>query len=182
MKKIFLVRHGLTKGNVDKIFTGQTETPLASEGKTQAVATGKEFATNGLSFDLIVTSPLSRAHQTAEYIAKQIGYPKEQIETNALFIERNFGVLEGTPVELFLGNHSPKQLDQVEGAETLAQMQKRAAKALDYLKTKKADSILVVSHGSFGRALRRQVQDLPHTHEYAADSFRIGNCEIIELV
>ncbi len=61
--KLYLMRHGLAieRGT----FGEDRERPLTSEGikKTQRVV--KQFHKLGLNFDLIVTSPLVRAQQTA---------------------------------------------------------------------------------------------------------------------
>lgn len=182
MKKLFLIRHGLSVGNVDGVFAGSLDTPLSSTGQDQAKDAGKKIKGDGHIFDLIVASPLIRTQHTAQSIAKEIGYPIDKILTNPLFIERGFGVLEGTPEADFKKDHTIEHLDQVEGSETLEQLHKRAERALKYLKARQEENILVVSHGSFGRALRRVIQGLPHTHEYSPENTRIGNCEIVELI
>lgn len=180
MKKLLYVRHGQTYLNEAKLISGQTETDLTKKGKLQAKDAAqllKEFA----SIDLIICSPLTRAKDTASIIATELGYPTEKIEVNTLFIERTFGIVEGTSRHEFLATHAYKDFDNVEGAETIQHLQQRAAQALAYLKTRKEDTILVVGHGAFGRAIRRVVDDIPHTHEYHAH-LPIGNADIIELI
>ncbi len=182
MKRLFFVRHGFTEGNRNNLFTGQSETPLTDEGKQQAKDAGKTLKSNGHKFDLIIASPLSRAVHTAQHIAEEIGYPVDKLETNPLFVERGFGVLEGTNVDEFRAKNDISKMDEVKGAETVEQLQKRAETALEFLRSRLEDDILVVSHGAFGRALRRVCQGLPHTHEYSPESVRIDNCEIVELI
>jgi broad specificity phosphatase PhoE len=182
MKKLYYVRHGLTQGNIDEAFSGQIETPLTEVGKRQAVERGQAMKKNGTKIDLIISSPLSRAQHTARLIAKEIGYPVDRIEVNPLFLERNFGVLEGTPNSDFFKDKTIQDLDKVEGAETVEDLHNRAHEALRYLRSIDHNNILVVSHGTFGRALNRAVNNLPHTHEYEHEIVRIGNAELIELI
>lgn len=182
MERLFLIRHGESDGNKRQVFAGHLNTPLSEEGIAQAKAAGKKLNEDGHNFDLIIASPLDRAKDTAKNIAVQVGYPLDKIETSELVKERSFGVLEDTPSANFFADHELKHLDQVEQAETLEQMHERAAQALVYLQSRPEDNILVVSHGSFGRALRRVANGLPHTHEYSPENVLIANCEIVELI
>lgn len=181
MKKLFFVRHGLTHMNVNGLFAGHTETSLTDEGIEQAKNAGKSIKTNLPKIDLIICSPLERTRHTAKYIAEEIGYPVDMIETHDLFIERNFGPLEGTLGDDFFENYEYKDIDSLEGAETIEALDRRAKESLEYVKSIDKDNILVVGHGAFGRAIRRAVANLPHTHEYEVYT-PIGNTEIIELI
>ncbi len=167
--------------NVGGYYSGRIETPLTSTGVSQAKATGKNLKQKNLRIDLIVSSPLSRAHHTAELIAKELGYPKDKIQFNKLFVERSFGDMEGVSWAKFM----EKDMDNVKNVETVAELHNRAMNALKYLNSLKEDNVLVVSHGSFGRALYRVVNKLPHHLEHDdkhRNSFRIGNAEIVELI
>src|SRR5438094_3764353 len=97
MKQLYFVRHGQSKANVDRVFAGQSDTPLTVEGRNQAKAAGK--AARGLGIDHIITSPLGRAHDTALLIALEIGFRVDKIELNSLLMERSYGSAEGTPWE-----------------------------------------------------------------------------------
>src|SRR6059058_1306401 len=94
MKHLYFVRHGLSVMNKKGVFSGRTETPLDPEGIKQAEAAGREA--KELNIDLIVSSPMERCRETATIIAQQIGYPVADILFEDLFMERAFGVLEGT--------------------------------------------------------------------------------------
>ncbi len=182
MKKLFFVRHGETFTNVAGQFSGQIDTTLTYNGKQQALVTGQKLKSNAPKIDYIVCSPLLRAHETAKIIAGEIDFPVEDIELNPLFMERAFGVLEGKPATEFLEKASKyKEIDDVEGAESIEQLQQRAEKAFVYAQTIQSDNVLIVSHGAFGRALRRVVDKQPYTDEYIKLRL-IGNAEIIELV
>jgi probable phosphoglycerate mutase len=182
MKKLFYVRHGETHTNVAGQFSGQIETALTDNGKDQARTTGQKIKNDIPRIDHIVCSPLGRAYATAKIIAAEIGYPVENIEQNPLFLERTFGVLEATSAVDFLSDPSKyKEIDDAEGSESIEQLQKRAAKAFEYVQTIQDDNVLVVGHGAFGRAFRRVVNNQPHTDEYEK-LMMIGNAEILELV
>lgn len=181
MKRLFYVRHGETEMNVAEILSGQIETPLTENGIKQAIATGKEIKERLPKIDLIICSPLGRAHETAKLIAIEVGYPISEIQKNELLVERTFGVLEGTSSRHYTKTGNYQDLDMVEGAETVENLQKRAAKAFKYASELEADNILIVAHGAFGRAIRRVANNQPHTHEYLAFN-QIPNAGIVELV
>ena len=182
MKKLFFVRHGETDHNVNKMWAGQIESSLTAKGIDQAKQVSKAKLPH---IDIIISSPFARAYNTAKIIADGIGYPVRDIKKNDLFIERSWGVLEGTPESNYDNTLPQKNLDKVEGVEHTADLQVRAAKALEYVESLPEDNVLVVSHGTFGRAFRRAIEKLPHTLEYQVDHrelFRIGNAEIVELI
>ena len=181
MKRLFYVRHGETNMNVAGLLSGRTETQLTEKGIEQAKATGKELKEKLPHIDLIICSPYERTYETAKLVAAEIGYPIENIQKNDMFIERTFGVLEGTLGKDFLDKHEYRDFDDVEGSETIEELQKRAEKAFKWLQTLEQDNILVVGHGAFARAIKRVVKGLPHTHEYEVDT-SIGNAAIVELV
>lgn len=168
MKKLYFIRHGLSEMNVQGVFAGHSETPLTTEGKNQAAKAGK--AAKSLDIDLIVCSPLSRAHDTAKIIAKEIGYSPEDIQVNPTLIERFFGDLEGMPY------HPDINMDGIADIETDDVLLVRAQQALKWINSfDSKHNILVVSHGAIGRAIRSLIKDeFPINHEE-----RIPNAEIV---
>src|SRR5207247_2386425 len=86
----FLVRHGETDLNKEGRLQGYTDISLNETGRLQA-----EKAANTLTrsnIDLIISSHLKRAHETAEIISKSTG-AKIQIDENLK--EKNYGEGEG---------------------------------------------------------------------------------------
>lgn len=72
MKVVYFVRHGESRANVEKVFAGSRyDVPLTAAGLQQAKATGM---LRDKPIDIIVSSPLQRAKQTAKCIAEEIGY------------------------------------------------------------------------------------------------------------
>lgn len=156
--------------NKQGIFSGRTETPLAREGVQQAKLAGEHA--KGLSIDCIVSSPMKRALDTATIIAGQIGYPVDKIIISDLFMERAFGPLEGTAYQ---PNMKIEHIEGVEKAELIVQ---RAKAGVEYLHTLPHDTILVVSHGAIGRALRHCLDPTTPFH----DTKRFLNAEVIKLL
>ena len=88
--ELFLVRHGQTDWNVLEKLQGKTDIELNNVGKQQAETT-RELIKNE-KFDLIITSPLRRAKETACIINKELNI---QIIEDKRLMERGFGELEG---------------------------------------------------------------------------------------
>lgn len=156
--------------NQQGIFSGITDTPLADEGRKQAIAAGQELRT--ASIDCIVASPVHRAYDTAVIIAGQIGYDPAKIIISDHIIERDFGPLEGT-------EYSPvADLDNTEGVEHSSDLIERVKLGWQDLQAIDADTILVVSHGAVGRALRSIVQQETPFH----GSEKFGNAKVVKLL
>jgi len=89
--KIYMVRHGQTDSNVAKRIMGQRiDEPLNEEGKRQARELVERI--KNFRFDVIFSSPLKRAHETAQIIAKRKNIP---VMTRNELQERDFGSLSG---------------------------------------------------------------------------------------
>lgn len=173
MKKLYFIRHGQSEHNVNSLYAGNVETPLTDEGRRQAKLAGQHAKT--LDIDYIITSPLTRAHDTAKIVAKEIGYPLDKIEVNSLLVERSFGVMEHQPWK------PDMNLDGIAEAEEPETILERARLAIEHLKTIDADNILVVSHGSFGRAMRHHlVPDMPFLNRTSSGNTAIPNAEIVQ--
>ncbi len=175
MKKLYFVRHGESEMNAQGKTAGSTESPLTKLGHQQAKMAAKEA--QKLNIDYIVSSPQSRAYDTAKIIAKEIGYPVKEIHINNLFAERHYGEMEGKTWDPDLN------VDGISDIETLDTVLERARLALDFLHTLDAKNILVASHGGFGRALRSHINGLLYTpyHQTPEDQ-RIANAVILTWI
>lgn len=168
MKHLYFIRHGESVRNLERLYAGQFDTPLTDRGREQAGTTGEKA--KDLHFDIIVASPLSRALETAQIVANRTGYPADKIITNDLFKERSLGTLEGKSWDEY-----SEESDETNGAETEEELLARAKKGLDFLQSLPADSVLLVGHGSFSRALRKAIDPM---HEYEEPE----NAEILQLI
>lgn len=88
--RLVLVRHGQTEYNREGRLQGQVDIPLNEGGTRQAAVLAATVAENPP--DLIVSSPLERAFDTAQILATSCGL---DVETDAEFLERGFGQWEG---------------------------------------------------------------------------------------
>lgn len=66
--KIYILRHGTTEWNNKHLIQGQTDIHLDEFGKIMAKATGEGLKSEGIHFDKVYSSPLSRACETARII------------------------------------------------------------------------------------------------------------------
>ena len=186
MKRLYFVRHGESYINIRDVFAtkvgGPNDLGLTENGKEHARKGAVVARENKLKIDRIICSPALRARETADIIARAIDFPLAKIEYDARFIELQFGALEGTSWNAFWeAGKTYRNLDQIQGAETIEMLQRRAELALAYLKTLPEDNILVVSHSAFGRALRRAVHQESYALEFQNKS-PLPHGEILEFI
>ena len=94
MDHFYFIRHGETVWNVENKICGATDIELTQRGHEQAIETGKRILEQGITADVILTSPLVRAKETARHISEITGIP---MEVEPRLIEQNFGRYESTP-------------------------------------------------------------------------------------
>ena len=75
MDHFYFVRHGQTVWNVENKICGATDIELTPLGHEQAIETGKKILEMGIEADIILTSPLVRASETARHISEMTGIP-----------------------------------------------------------------------------------------------------------
>ncbi len=90
MTEILLIRHGETAWNAIKRLQGHADIPLNTEGERQAAALGQALLDEPL--DVIISSDLQRARQTAEAIAAPRGMA---VQVERGLRERCYGAFEG---------------------------------------------------------------------------------------
>ena len=91
---LILIRHGQSEWNALNQFTGWKDPGLTSKGVEEARNAGKIINNLKINFDLVFSSALIRAQNTAEIILKEINQPLSTIKNQALN-ERNYGDLAG---------------------------------------------------------------------------------------
>ena len=157
--------------------------PLNSQGIDQANRLAAFWKSNGLSFDLIISSPLQRAARTAEIIATQLKAP---IQFDAAWKERHFGQLQGEPLERikqyipavdFFHPYDPIGSD----GESQLELYNRACMAIQNIVRQPAGAYLVVSHGGIlNKALYAIMGITPQGH-YNSPIFHFGNLAYAQL-
>ena len=140
---IFLVRHGETVDNARQIMQGRVQGDLNERGREQALETARRLA--GEHIDVVVSSDLRRAVQTAEIIAQPHGLPVVQ---TPLLEERDWGSFTGRFIPDLRGEQWP---DDIESEQALLQ---RAADFLQQITTTyPGKRVVAVGHGIMNKAL-----------------------------
>ncbi|WP_314502454.1 histidine phosphatase family protein [uncultured Microbacterium sp.] len=155
MTLLTLVRHGETDWNRDRRIQGSTDIPLNDTGRAQARA-----AAATLSGEIIVSSDLSRARETAQIIAAERGLPDPR--TYPELRERSYGEAEGVEAADFLTRWGSWHTAEIPGAEPWPHVRRRALRALARVVSDArratapgAASVIVVTHGALIRELLR---------------------------
>lgn len=145
---LYLVRHGETDWNLARRIQGRTDIPLNDTGRGQAAATGALLARR--SWDAVVTSPLSRALETGQIIAAELGMPEPT--TDVALVERNYGEAEGMDY-LTLSETFPEGAE-VPGRESHDEVAARALPALlQIARAHPGQAVVVVAHGGVIRSV-----------------------------
>lgn len=151
------LRHGESHANLAGYFQGQSNTSLTERGKAQVESLIKRWIAEQVNFDLIISSPLSRALQTAEMISQALNTP---LEINDIWLERDTGELTGvdrneaTKLDYFKDFYTPFDLMGKTGEGDWA-LFLRAGKGIADLLKRPPGKYLVVSHGGImNQALR----------------------------
>jgi uncharacterized phosphatase len=139
------IRHGQTDWNRDDRLQGSSDIPLNDIGRAQAHQAAEML--RGSPWQVIVSSPLVRARETAQIIADDLGL--ELGPAYDSLIERDYGVLEGENASDVIARHPDRDYP---GAETLASVVSRGTAALariadDY----RERDVMIVCHGTIIR-------------------------------
>jgi len=152
LTRLYLIRHGQSEWNILSKVQGQKDARLTDLGREQAKKIGKRLIDEDI--DIIYSSDLSRALETAEIISSIINKPV--IESREIR-EINFGLWEGLTLEEIQDKYaeeyliwmkSPDKLT-LEGAETLESLKNRVMPFVDKIITEnKNKNIAIVSHSA----------------------------------
>ena len=165
-QEVLLIRHGQSTANASGVWQGQLDFPLSEEGRLQAAEAGRALKSKEISG--VYASPLARAFETAEIVAREAGYTGEIVPELGL-MERHGGVLEGhtwADQEANNPEFAQKFLSLPEGerwpfagAETDEEVLTRFEDTLSKILSRHPSptgSLVVVSHGGVMRAFLRE--------------------------
>lgn len=166
MTEICLVRHGQTDWNFQELIQGREDIPLNTIGRMQAVQSAQLLSKE--KWDVVVSSPLVRAYETATVIADAIGI--DNIHLDERFIERDFGAASGKPVA------EVRQMiadGNVEGMETDEAIIQRCFLALQDVGARfEGKRIIVVAHAHAIKAILHAI----HPEEITFQTFLKNAC------
>jgi len=169
---ILLIRHGETAWNAERRLQGHLDIALNAEGERQAAALGRALA--GEHVDLVISSDLGRARQTAEAIVRARDEPLDHVRRDSKLRERCYGGFEGLlyseiaarfPLEFaaWQARNVDAELPQGENCgETFRQFFDRAMTAiLGHAAQHQGKTLALVAHGGVLECAYRAALGLP---------------------
>jgi len=150
MTTIYLIRHGQTDWNKNKIFRGRADVPLNEHGRKEAEALARYL--KDVRPTACYSSPLSRARETAEIAIR----PRSlAIASDEGIIDIDYGKWQGVSdadvrkhySETHRRWHETPQRVKFPGGESLAMVRRRAMASLDRIRMDNPEGIVyVVAH------------------------------------
>lgn len=167
--RIVLIRHGQTDWNLEERLQGATDVPLNDAGREEARVVGRHLAAEAAGWDVLVSSPLGRAVETARIIGGVLGL--EPAATYDGLVERSFGPHEGSRLAGLEVDARERVLAGGEPADAVA---RRGLAALRRIRDDHPGrAVLVVAHGSLIRLTVSELNGEAHP--------RVRNCEVVPV-
>lgn len=169
MPDLILLRHGQSQWNLENRFTGWVDVPLSAKGEDEARAAGEKL--RGRPIDVVFTSVLKRAEDTAALALATAGVRDVPVERDAALNERMYGDLQGLNKADAAKRWGDEQIKiwrrsydvQPPGGESLADT---GARVLPYWEERilpelaRGKHVLVAAHGNSLRALVKHLDGL----------------------
>jgi uncharacterized phosphatase len=163
------IRHGQTDWNLADRLQGSSDIPLNDTGRTQALEAAGVLA--GAPWRAIVSSPLSRARETAQIIADRLGIPLGP--AYAELVERDYGTHEGENSTATIAAYPSREYP---GAESLESVVARGRAGLARVADDYPDQdVVIVCHGTIIRYTLAALAGRP------LDGIRNGSISTFEL-
>lgn len=168
MTRIILIRHGQTAWNKVERIRGQVEIPLDETGLAQAEATARRVVAEWQPL-AVYCSPLQRAVQTAQPIARRLGLGVQPVPG---FNDMNFGQWQGLSPEEVKGRwpdlarawlRAPHTVT-FPGGESLGQVKERSMAALHQILARHEEEVVIVGHTVVNRVLLCAVLGLDNSN------------------
>lgn len=142
---LILLRHGQTTANAQALLQGHMNLPLDPVGERQAQRSG-EYLRSAFPDALVISSPLTRAHQTASAVSADVVVDER-------FIELDYGQWDGIALtDVDAQSWADWRADpsfRPPGGETLVELDSRVRPALDEISDRAQHGhVIVVSHVS----------------------------------
>ena len=171
MKNILLIRHGQSEWNKLNLFTGFKNIELSEQGIDEANKAGQNFKNLNIKFDIVFTSELKRAQETAKIILENLDqwdhlYGEGKIITDINLNERDYGDLTGLNKKETADKFGEEQVhkwrrgysDQPPNGESLEDVVRRVKIYFEEsinpaIQSADNNNILIAAHGNSLRAL-----------------------------
>ena len=108
--ELVLLRHGESTWNLENRFSGWTDVPLTESGKEEAVSAGRLMAEAGMTFDVVHTSLLRRAINTANLALDHMDLHWLPVRRTWRLNERHYGGLQGLNKKETAALHGAEQV------------------------------------------------------------------------
>jgi probable phosphoglycerate mutase len=162
--KIYLLRHGEIEREAEKRLIGQTDVPLSSVGRTQAL--GWSIALEQTTIHTIYCSDLIRSRETGEIIAA--GHPRSVSVIPGLReidLGRWDGLTEAEVKSRFPGEWEKRGLNiavyRPQGGESFTDLYQRVIPAFESIRGDREDIVIVVGHAGVNRMVLCHVLGMP---------------------
>ncbi|MDQ1575357.1 MAG: 2,3-bisphosphoglycerate-dependent phosphoglycerate mutase [Microbacteriaceae bacterium] len=106
---LILLRHGNSEWNQKNLFTGWVDVRLSDQGVAEAKRAGELLAESGLHPDILYTSVLTRAIQTANLALEVADRLWIDVKRSWRLNERHYGALQGLDKAETLATYGPEQ-------------------------------------------------------------------------
>ena len=155
--KLYVARHGQTQWNLENRILGRTDLPLNELGRQQALALAEKA--ENLDLDLIISSPLLRARETAQAVSDRLGIP---VIVESRLTEQDFGIYEGQHHKVADYLENKKQFAyRYPGGESALGVAHRVYGFLEELRDRCPDrKVLLVCHRCICRIIRTYFEDM----------------------
>ncbi len=148
--KVFFVRHGEGLDDIYNEYGGWSDRELSALGTQVAFDLAEKLKNRDSEIDLVLTSPLKRAHQTAQIISEEL---ECRLEDCTYLKERNtYGLLSGVNKDI-AKNEYPKLVEAIKNeqylpaSERYKDFKKRVDVLMKYLRGLEYETICCVTHG-----------------------------------
>lgn len=157
--KIYLVRHGETSGDIKNIFGGEYDDSLTKKGRIQAHTLGEKLRHSKIA--LVLLSPKKRTKQTYKILQRYIN--AKEVVLEGLRVRNHYGIMTGMRESVAKKKYphlvallEADTRNTIEGGEGYYEFVERVMKTYTHIKTMNYDSILVITHRGFIRAVVRE--------------------------
>lgn len=157
MIRLWIIRHGESENNRDRVWTGCTDTPLTDKGREEATRAGALL--RGVHFDKVYASDLCRATETAERAIPGVTY-----ETTPLLREMEVGRIVGLPMDCITPEEKARAVREGYhpfGGESRESLDRRVATFAEGLQGMENATVAAFSHAGFLRAFLDMAMESP---------------------